>query len=128
MDRRLLHSLALQNSEGSRSCTRRRGGCQRRVVRLYRKLFRAQRLTTCDGRRGWSLGRGSVGGLPPVGIATAEPVRDAVAGDLGDRFTDTPDYGGCRVRREDARLFDPAAARQLLDPRPSVKMDDPAAG
>jgi hypothetical protein len=30
------------------------------------------------------------------------------------------------VRKEDLRLFDPAAAREPLDPRPSVKMDDPA--
>jgi hypothetical protein len=59
-------------------------------------------------------------GLPPLNLFDAE------VGDLSDCFTDTPDYGGYRVRREDARLFDRAAARQPLDPRPSVKMDDPA--
>src|ERR1022692_3930862 len=31
-------------------------------------------------------------------------------------------------RKEDGRLFDPAAAREPLDPRPSVKMDDPGEG
>jgi hypothetical protein len=30
------------------------------------------------------------------------------------------------VRKEDPRIFDPAAAREPLDPRPSIKMDDPA--
>ena len=59
-------------------------------------------------------------GLPPLNLF------DAVASDLNDCFTNTPDYDGYQVRREDARLFDPAAAREPLDPRPSVKMDDPA--
>ncbi len=61
-------------------------------------------------------------GLPPLNLF------DAVASDLSDCFTNTPDYDGYQVRREDVRLFDPAAAREPLDPRPSVKMDDPAAG
>jgi hypothetical protein len=51
---------------------------------------------------------------------------DAVASDLSDCFTNTPDYDGYQVAKEDPRLFDPAAAREPLDPRPSVKMDDPA--
>lgn len=59
-------------------------------------------------------------GLPPLNLF------DAVASDLSDCFTDTPDYDGYQVAREDPRLFDPAAAREPLDPRPSVKMDDPA--
>jgi YVTN family beta-propeller protein len=59
-------------------------------------------------------------GLPPLNLF------DAVASDLSDCFTNTPDYDGYQVAKEDARLFDPAAAREPLDPRPSVKMDDPA--
>ena len=61
--------------------------------------------------------------------AAGAPFRlDAVASDLSDCFTSTPDYDGYQVRKEDARIFDPAAAREPLDPRPSVKMDDPAEG
>jgi YVTN family beta-propeller protein len=59
-------------------------------------------------------------GLPPLNLF------DAVASDLSDCFTNTPDYDGYQVAKEDARIFDPAAAREPLDPRPSVKMDDPA--
>jgi YVTN family beta-propeller protein len=59
-------------------------------------------------------------GLPPLNLF------DAIASDLSDCFTNTPDYEGYQVRKEDARIFDPAAAREPLDPRPSVKMDDPA--
>jgi YVTN family beta-propeller protein len=59
-------------------------------------------------------------GLPPLNLF------DAVASDLSDCFTNTPDYEGYQVRREDARIFVPAEAREPLDPRPSVKMDDPA--
>ncbi len=59
-------------------------------------------------------------GLPPLNLF------DATASDLSDCFTSTPDYEGYRVRKEDSRIFDPAAAREPLDPRPSVKMDDPA--
>jgi YVTN family beta-propeller protein len=59
-------------------------------------------------------------GLPPLNLF------DAVASDLSDCLTNAPDYEGYQVRREDARIFDPAAAREPLDPRPSVKMDDPA--
>jgi len=58
-------------------------------------------------------------GLPPLNLF------DAVASDLGDCFTDTPDYAGYQVLKEDSRLFDPAAAREPLDPQPSPKMDDP---
>jgi YVTN family beta-propeller protein len=59
-------------------------------------------------------------GLPPLNLF------DAIASDLSDCFTNTPDYEGYHVRKEDPRIFDPAAAREPLDPRPSVKMDDPA--
>ncbi len=59
-------------------------------------------------------------GLPPLNLF------DAVASDLGDCFTSTPDYAAYHVAPEDKRLFDPAAAREPLDPRPSIKMDDPA--
>jgi hypothetical protein len=41
-----------------------------------------------------------------------------VASDLGDCFTDTPDYAGYQVIKEDARLFDPAAAREQGASRP----------
>ena len=58
-------------------------------------------------------------GLPPLNLF------DAVASDLGDCFANTPDYGGYQVLKEDSRLFDPAVAREPLDPRPSPKMDDP---
>jgi YVTN family beta-propeller protein len=59
-------------------------------------------------------------GLPPLNLF------DAVSSDLSDCFTETPDFDGYHVSREDPRLFDPAAAREPLDPRPSIKMDDPA--
>ena len=59
-------------------------------------------------------------GLPPLNLF------DAVASDLSDCFTNTPDYGGYQVEKEDPRIFDPAAAREPLDPKPSVRMDDPA--
>jgi len=58
-------------------------------------------------------------GLPPLNLF------DAVASGLGDCFTDRPDYAGYQVLKEDARLFDPEAAREPLDPGPSPKMDDP---
>ena len=59
-------------------------------------------------------------GLPPLNLF------DAVASDLGDCFTSTPDFAAYRVLPEDPRLFDPAAAREPLDPKPSIRMDDPA--
>ena len=59
-------------------------------------------------------------GLPPLNLF------DAVASDLSDCFTTTPDFDGYQAGKEDARIFDPAAAREPLDPKPSVKMDDPA--
>jgi DNA-binding beta-propeller fold protein YncE len=59
-------------------------------------------------------------GMPPLNLF------DAMASDLSDCFTSTPDFDGYQVEKEDPRLFDPAAAREPLDPRPSVRMDDPA--
>ncbi len=59
-------------------------------------------------------------GMPPLNLF------DAVASDLSDCFTSTPDFDPYQVTREDPRIFDPAAAREPLDPKPSVKMDDPA--
>ena len=64
--------------------------------------------------------------LPAAGIAAAEPVR------CGRQRFERLLYRARRIttatrwRKEDARLFDPAAAREPLDPRPRVKMDDPA--
>ena len=58
--------------------------------------------------------------LPPLNLF------DAVASDLGDCFTEQPDYAAYEVLSEDPRLFDPAKARDPLDPQPSVRMDDPA--
>jgi YVTN family beta-propeller protein len=51
-------------------------------------------------------------GLPPLNLF------DAVASDLGDCFTNAPDYAGYQVLKEDPRLFDPAAAREPLDVLP----------
>jgi hypothetical protein len=51
-------------------------------------------------------------GLPPLNLF------DAVASDLSDCFTNVPDYAGYQVLKEDPRLFDPAAAREPLDPQP----------
>ena len=59
-------------------------------------------------------------GLPPLNLF------DAAASVLSDCFTDKPDFDGYQVVREDKRIFDPAAAREPLDPQPSPKMDDPA--
>jgi hypothetical protein len=59
-------------------------------------------------------------GLPPLNLF------DAMASDLSDCFTETPDFAGYEVQPVDARLFDPATAREPMDPLPSPKMDDPA--
>jgi YVTN family beta-propeller protein len=47
-------------------------------------------------------------GLPPLNLF------DAVASDLGDCFTNTPDYAGYQLLKEDSRLFEPDAAREPL--------------
>ena len=59
-------------------------------------------------------------GLPPLNLF------DAAASDLSDCFTNDADLTGYHVQPEDRRLFDPASAREPLDPRPSIQMDDPA--
>jgi YVTN family beta-propeller protein len=58
--------------------------------------------------------------LPPLNLF------DATASDLADCFTGAPDFGAYEVLPEDPRLFDPAKAREPMDPQPSVRMDDPS--
>jgi hypothetical protein len=57
--------------------------------------------------------------IPPLNLF------DAAATDLSDCFTDEPDYAPYKALPVDARLFDPAKAREPLDPEPSPSMDDP---
>ena len=57
--------------------------------------------------------------LPPLNLF------DATAADLSDCFTDTPDFTPYSVLPIDSRLFDPAKAREPLEPSPSPRMDDP---
>ncbi len=59
-------------------------------------------------------------GIPPLNLF------DAVASDLSDCFTDQPDFTPYRVLPIDPRLFDPAKAKEPLDPEPSPRMDDPS--
>ncbi|MFN0167988.1 MAG: bifunctional YncE family protein/alkaline phosphatase family protein [Bryobacteraceae bacterium] len=58
--------------------------------------------------------------IPPLNLF------DASASDLGDCFTDEPDYRPYTLQPVDARLFVPELARDPLDPKPSPRMDDPA--
>ena len=58
-------------------------------------------------------------GIPPLNL------YDATASDLADCFTTSPDFTPFHVLPIDPRVFDPAAAREPLDPRPSPRMDDP---
>ena len=51
---------------------------------------------------------------------------DAAAADLSDAFTETPDFAGYEVKPVAKDIFDPTKAREPRDPKPSVKMDDPA--
>jgi len=57
--------------------------------------------------------------LPPLNL------YDATAADLSDMFTETPDFQPFSLRAIRPELFDPAKARDPLDPKPSPKMDDP---
>lgn len=57
--------------------------------------------------------------LPPLNLF------DAAAADLSDCFTGTPDFAPYSVLAGDRSIFDPAKAREPLDPKPGVKMDDP---
>ena len=58
-------------------------------------------------------------GVPPLNL------YDATASDLADCFTSSPDFTPFHVVPVDERVFDPATAREPLDPRPSPRMDDP---
>jgi YVTN family beta-propeller protein len=58
-------------------------------------------------------------GLPPLNLF------DAAATDLSECFTATPDFRPYTVLPEDKAIFNPARAREPLDPKPSAKMDDP---
>ncbi len=58
-------------------------------------------------------------GLPPLNLF------DATAADLADCFTDVPDFTPYSALPVDLRIFDPAQARDPLDPKPSPPMDDP---
>jgi hypothetical protein len=60
-------------------------------------------------------------GVPPLNL------YDATASDLADCFTSSPDFTPYHVLPVDERVFDPATAREPLDPRPSPPMDDPKA-
>ncbi len=57
--------------------------------------------------------------VPPLNLF------DATASDLSDCFTGTPDFSPYKALPIDANLFDPAKAREPLDPAPSPRMDDP---
>ncbi len=59
-------------------------------------------------------------GIPPLNLF------DAAAADLADCFTTEPDFTPYTPRPVDPELFDPARARDPLDPKPSPRMDDPA--
>lgn len=57
--------------------------------------------------------------LPPLNL------YDATATDLSECFTGEPDFTPYTLLPVDPQVFDPANAREPLDPRPGPKMDDP---
>lgn len=57
-------------------------------------------------------------GVPPLNLF------DAAASDLSDVFTDQPDFAAYKLEPVDARLFDPAKAREASR-KEQVRMDDP---
>jgi YVTN family beta-propeller protein len=57
--------------------------------------------------------------LPPLNLF------DATASDLADCFTATPDFTPFTLKSIRPELFDPAKARDPLDPKPASRMDDP---
>lgn len=57
--------------------------------------------------------------MPPLNLF------DATAADLADCFTDTPDFTPFTLKPIRPELFDPAKARDPLDPKPGPRMDDP---
>jgi len=59
-------------------------------------------------------------GVPPLNLF------DAAASDLAGCFSDQPDFTPYQALPVDPRLFDPATAREPLDPKPSPRLDDPA--
>jgi YVTN family beta-propeller protein len=58
-------------------------------------------------------------GLPSLNLF------DAAAADLADMFSAEPDFTPFTALDPDSRLFDPARAREPLDPTPSIPMDGP---
>jgi YVTN family beta-propeller protein len=58
--------------------------------------------------------------LPPLNL------YDAAATDLSECFTSEPEFSPYTLLPVDPRIFDPAKAREPLDPRPGPKIDDPA--
>jgi DNA-binding beta-propeller fold protein YncE len=58
-------------------------------------------------------------GIPPLNL------YDAAAADLSDCFTDTPDFTPYQVLPVAKEIFDPALAKEPMDPAPSPRMDDP---
>lgn len=61
-------------------------------------------------------------GLPPLNL------YDAAAADLSDCFSSAnPDFAPYKLLSVRPELFDPAKAREPLDPKPGPKMDDPRA-
>jgi YVTN family beta-propeller protein len=58
-------------------------------------------------------------GLPSLNLF------DASAADLFDMFTTEPDFTPYTALPPDTRLFDPAMAREPLNPKPSIPMDGP---
>lgn len=59
-------------------------------------------------------------GIPPLNL------YDATAADLAECFTATPDFEPYGVLSVDPEIFNPATARDPLDPKPSAPMDNPA--
>jgi len=57
--------------------------------------------------------------MPPLNLF------DATASDLSDCFTETPDFTPYTLKSLRPELFDPAKARDPLDPKPGARMDDP---
>ncbi|MBI4907689.1 MAG: hypothetical protein HY820_28960 [Acidobacteria bacterium] len=51
---------------------------------------------------------------------------DASASDLSDCFTATPDFAPYELKPAATQVFNPATARDPLDPKPGPRMDDPA--
>lgn len=58
-------------------------------------------------------------GIPPLNLF------DAVASDLSDCFSDSPDFAPYKALRVDPRLFEPEKARIPERPEPSPRLDDP---